>query len=517
MKLVTARQMQAIDRAAACQYGLPGLILMENAGRAVAEAVRRHAPRARSAAILAGAGNNGGDGFVAARHLSLNSLPGAGHLAVTVFLAAPREKLKGDALLNFHALRAFPVSIREVTGDNLSGELAALGRSDLLVDALFGTGLAGPLSPFYIGLIAGAQAAAIPILAVDIPSGLGADSGTPLGASFRATWTVTMGLPKVGMWAPSAAAFVGEMEVAEIGFPPDLLADESLPGHLIGPDLLRLILPPRPNQAHKGSSGTVLVLAGSLPYRGAANLAGMAALRSGAGLSRLGLPRSLCLLNLDKPDELVQLPLPEEDSPALTPAALEMALEEAAEADAVVLGPGLGQDPRTAAFVFAFLRRNWTATVLDADGLNIVASNPTILLETPAPLVLTPHPGEMGRLLAVSTQVIQEDRIGGCLEASSRYGCVTVLKGFRTVVGDPTGRFYINPTGGPAMATAGMGDILAGAIGGLLAQGATPLEATLLGVYAHGLAGDLAAAEIGKRGILPSDLLPRLPRAMEME
>ncbi|MEI6309032.1 MAG: NAD(P)H-hydrate epimerase, partial [bacterium] len=385
MKLVTARQMQAIDRAAADEYDLPTLILMENAGRAVAEAVRRHAPRARSVAILAGAGNNSGDGFVAARHLSLNSLPGAGQLTVTVFLAAPREKLKGDALLNFRTLQGFPVSVREVCEGNLAGELAALGRCDLLVDALFGTGLSGLLSPFYIGLIEGAQAAAIPILAVDIPSGLAADSGAPLGTSFRATWTVTMGLPKVGMWAPSAAAFVGEMEVADIGFPPALLVDESLPGHLIGPDLLGGILPSRPSQAHKGSSGTVLVLAGSLPYRGAANLAGLAALRSGAGLSRLGLPRSLCLLNLDKPDELVQWPLPEEDSPALAPAALEMALEAAAKADAVVLGPGLGQDPRTAAFLFAFLRRNWTATVLDADGLNIVASNPTILLETPAP------------------------------------------------------------------------------------------------------------------------------------
>ncbi|MCX5970142.1 MAG: NAD(P)H-hydrate epimerase, partial [Coprothermobacterota bacterium] len=408
MKLVTAHEMQAIDRAATSEYGIPTLILMENAGRAVAEAVRRHAPRARSVAILAGAGNNGGDGFVAARHLSR-------HLPVTVFLAAPREKLKGDALLNFRTLQAFPVSVREVCESNLTSELAALGRCDLLVDALFGTGLSGPLSPFHTHLIEGAQAAAIPILAVDIPSGLAADSGVPLGISFHARWTVTMGLPKVGMWAPSAAGFVGEMEVADIGFPPALLADESLPGHLIEPDLLGGILPPRPSQAHKGSSGTVLVLAGSLPYRGAANLAGMAALRSGAGLSRLGLARSLCLLNLDKPDELVQLPLPEEDSPVLAPVALEMALEAAAEARAVVLGPGLGQDPRTAAFVFAFLRSNQTATVLDADGLNIVASNPTILLETPAPLVLTPHPGEMGRLLAVSTQAIQEERINRCL------------------------------------------------------------------------------------------------------
>jgi hydroxyethylthiazole kinase-like uncharacterized protein yjeF len=507
MKLVTSRQMQAIERATSERYGIPSLILMENAGRAVAEATCRCFPRARSIAVLAGVGNNGGDGFVAARHL-------AGRCQVIVFMAGKEEKLKGDALVHYRALQAFPVELRHIEEDRLGEALAAMKGSDLLIDALFGTGLSGTLAPFFARLIEGAQALGVPILAVDIPSGLDADLGIPRGVAFHAHRTVTMGLPKVGMLAPSAVDYVGELEVAELGFPPALLVDEALPGHLIGPDLLQSILPARPHEAHKGTSGTVLVLAGSLFYRGAANLAGLAALRAGAGLVRLALPRSLCLVNLDKPDELVQLPLPEEGEPVLASIALEASLAAAQEAQAVVLGPGLGQHPATINFVLRFLAQNKTPTVLDADGLNAVASCPQILLETPAPLVLTPHPGEMARLLARSTASVQEDRIATALEAASRFDSVAVLKGFRTVVADPIGRFYLNPNGNPAMATAGMGDILAGTIGGLLAQGATPLVATLLGVYTHGLAGDRAAQEMGPRGILPSDLLPRLPRAM---
>jgi NAD(P)H-hydrate epimerase len=507
MKAVTRQEIASLDREASEKYGIPSLILMENAGRAVSEAVLRCFSEARKIAVLAGKGNNAGDGFVAARYLSKIR-------NVTVFLFSDPEKFKGDALINFQSLRNFPVEIVEFSEDSPALNFPDISSFDLLIDAIFGTGLRGTVEEFYLRILEAINGSGVPVLAVDIPSGLDADSGKPLGEAVKAERTVTMGLPKVGLLTPSAAEFVGELEVADIGYPLKLLEREDLKGHLLEAATFKGWLPQRKRDTHKGTYGKVLLIAGSLRYRGAANLASLAALRVGAGLVELALPRSLCLKNVRKPDEVIQLPLPETDELTISSDSLDVALEAASSSKAVVLGPGLSQNPNTRDFVCQFLRRNETPTVLDADGLNACAFQPEVLLFSPAPLILTPHPGELSRLLKVRTSKIQEDRVHHCLQASRDFDSVVVLKGFRTVIGEPTGSYYINPTGNPGMASGGTGDVLAGSIGGLLAQGLALLEASCLGAYVHGLAGDLAGDELGERGIIASDLLSRLPLAL---
>jgi hydroxyethylthiazole kinase-like uncharacterized protein yjeF len=508
MKLVTAAEMATIDREASAHGGIPSLLLMENAGRTIANVVRRDNPEAKRIAVLCGKGNNAGDGFVAARHLASDH-------SVVVFLSAPPESLRGDAATNYALLKAYPLEIRRVQTENLAQELVRIGDADLLIDAIFGTGLQGALSADHCQWIQGINRSGVPILAVDIPSGLDADTGQALGEAIHAQSTLTMGLPKRGLYAPAAAEWVGQILVADLSYPPALLQDDRWQGTLLEPALFHGLLPRRTRDSHKGTYGTVLVIAGSLRYRGAANLAGLGALRAGAGLVQLALPQSLCLANRRKADEMIQLPLTETKSFGIALAALEETLEAANQASAVVLGPGLGTSEETRQFARQFTLKNKTPLILDADGLNAFTADPSHLLQTPAPLVMTPHPGELARLLGCSVAALQIDRIGRAQEASARFDCLTILKGYRTVIAEPGGRFYLNPTGNPGMASGGMGDVLAGILGGLVAQGLPLLEASLLASFAHGLAGDLVASELGERGLLASDLLPLLPKVLE--
>ncbi len=508
MKLVTAEEMKTIDRKASEEFHLPSLLLMENAGRAVAGAVERNFSDARKIAILAGKGNNGGDGFVAARHLAKDR-------AVTVFLAADPKELKGDAAIQFKTLSGFPVEIEYLNESSAGKSLEQIKDHDLLLDALFGTGLAGNLNPFYRKLIETINTINPRTLAVDMPSGLEANSGKILGACLKADFTITLGLPKIGLFTPERAELVGKLEVADIGYPPGLLQAPDSRGNLLDQKMLRGTLPRRKKNSHKGTYGKVLVIAGSLLYRGAANLTSLSALRVGAGLVELAQPESLCLKNRRKADEVIQLPLRETARHSISSRALRESLKEASASDVVILGPGLGSDSDTIRFVRNFLLENLTPTVLDADGLNALEGESELLLKAPAPLILTPHPAELARLLNKSTARVQEDRMKAALFASRSFDCIFVLKGYHSIIADPRGNFFINPTGNPGMATAGMGDVLAGVIGGILAQKTSLLSGTCLGVYVHGLAGDLAAQEIGERGLLASDLIPLLPRALQ--
>lgn len=507
MKLVTREEIVSLDKEASEKYHIPSQVLMENAGRAVFQSVLKHFPRAKRMAILAGKGNNAGDGFVAARYLSRD-------FKVTVFLFGKKERLKGDALENFLALKGFPVEIIEYGEDSPALNFPDFSRFDLLIDAIFGTGIQGEIGEFFHRVIEAVNGSGIPVLAVDIPSGLDCNSGKPLPMAIKAVRTVTMGLPKIGLLSPQAFDFVGELEVGDIGYPPEYLKREDLKGHLLEPADFKGILPKRKRDSHKGTYGKVLVIAGSLKYRGAANLAAFASLRVGAGLSVLALPKSLCLKNSRKPDEVIQLPLPETENFTISTEALEIALKEAEDSKAVVLGPGLSQDRETIEFVLSFLSENRTPTVLDADGLNSCADCPEFLGTTPCPLVLTPHPGELSRLLKVKSQEIQENRVKHALKGAKEFSSILVLKGFRTVIADPTGNFFINPTGNPGMASGGMGDVLAGIIGGLISQGLPPLEASKLGVFLHGFSGDLVSQKKGERGMVASDLLNILPSAL---
>ncbi|MHB0912320.1 MAG: NAD(P)H-hydrate dehydratase [Armatimonadota bacterium] len=501
MKVASADEMRSFDRRAVEEFGVPGIVLMENAGRHVFEAARHLLgdPCGKRVAIVAGRGNNGGDGFVAARHLR-----DAG-AQVTVHLAVDPSEVKGDAGINLAILTktGLPV-VRAEGSEDLSG-------SDLIIDALLGTGLRGEVRGLAVDLIERINSAGVPVVSVDIPSGLDADTGRILGTCVRADCTVTFALPKIGLLTYPGAAAAGRLVVGEIGIPHRLY--EELAVELVEACHVADLLPERPCDAHKGTFGTVLTLAGSLGLTGAAAMASEAALRIGAGLSTLGVPASLQDLMAVKLTEVMTRALPETEERSLAEDALSPALELSEKADAVVLGCGLGTHPETCAFVRSFIGRANLPVVVDADGLNCLAGSGALEKEH-AELVLTPHPGEMGRLLGTDTASVQADRFAAAREAASRFRSVVVLKGARTLIADPSGRVWINPTGGPALATGGTGDVLAGAIGGLLAQGLSRVDAAVCGVYLHGLAGEIIGEQIGA-GALAGDLLRALPKAMQ--
>jgi NAD(P)H-hydrate epimerase len=509
MQLVTTDQMRAIE-AAADAGGHSYAAMMQRAGQAVARLVQHRYPAARVVA-LCGPGNNGGDGLVAAAALAQTGQ------AVAAFTwrrpAAAEDPLAQAAAAGGASLCALNT---EADLAALAAELAAAG---VVVDALLGTGLTRPLEGDILGILALARAAlatATPpvVVAVDLPSGLNADSGALDPHTLSATVTVTFAFPKRGQVCLPGAAAVGELVIADIGIPADL-ANGTL--HLATAGELRPLLPTRPLDGHKGSFGRVLVVGGSLPYTGAVALAALAAYRSGAGLVTLALPRSIHGVVAGFIPEATFLPLPEVDG-HIAPAAAPLVTASGRAAQAVLLGPGLGSTVATEDFVAALLPA-WAASpipwVVDADGLNLLARHPQSLAQLPASCVLTPHPGEMGRLLGRETVLINADRIGTAAAAAQDWGHVVVLKGAFTVVAAPDGRVSVNPFATPALATAGSGDVLAGLTAGLLAQGLAAFDAARLASWLHGSAGARWAQEKGPRGALARELAEGLPAAMQ--
>ena len=565
VRLFSVAQMRAADCLAA-EDGVPRLLLMENAGRAVAEVAaglvaqaapglgaspqsrHRGALSAAPITILVGKGNNGGDGLVAARHLAEQGF------TVQIVLAEPGETFTGDALVNLKAL-ADRTSIRPTVFSGESRDLEPLlARSSVVIDALLGTGAKGaPREPVatVIRLVnearAGASGKATPptgpsVLAVDLPSGLDADTGQAAKPCIRADATVTLAGVKTGLALPEAAPYVGRLYLAPIGVPEDCLeralsgagggaaAVLSWPTHWLLPAAAAAFLPARPATGHKGTFGHVWAVAGSPGYTGAAALAGLGALRSGAGLTTVACPEGCRPVIASALPELLTRGLPEGPDGRLVGASagdLALLLDGAGKDGrgmALVVGPGLGSSPEVAAFVSAILRDSGRRLplVLDADALNAIAlAGPdavTGLLSSvlgSSRVVVTPHPGEMSRLVGRPVAEIQADRLKTARRAARAWGVVVVLKGAGTVVAAPDGAVWLNATGNPGLATAGSGDVLAGAIGTFLAQGLPPLEAALVTVSAHGLAGDLAARDIGRRGLLASDIAHRLPRALD--
>jgi len=565
VRLFSVAQMQAAD-GLAVESTVPGLLLMENAGRAVAEVAaglaaqaapgraassqsrHRGALSAAPITILVGKGNNGGDGLVAARHLAERGF------TVEIVLAEPGEALTGDALVNLKAL-ADRTSIRPTVFSGESSDLEPLlARSSVVIDALLGTGAKGaPREPAatVIRLVnkarAGASGKATPptgpsVLAVDLPSGLDADTGQAAKPCIRADATVTLAGVKTGLALPEAAPYVGRLYLALIGIPEDCLeralarsgggaaATPSPPTHWLLPAAAATFLPARPATGHKGTFGHVWAVAGSPGYTGAAALVGLGALRSGAGLATMVCPEGCRPVIASALPELLTRGLPEGPDGRLVGASagdLALMLDGAGKDGrgmALVVGPGLGSSPEVAAFVSAILRGpgRRLPLVLDADALNAIAlagsDAVTGLLSSvlgSSRVVVTPHPGEMSRLVGRPVAEIQADRLGTARRAARAWGVIVVLKGAGTVVAAPDGAVWLNATGNPGMATAGSGDVLAGAIGTFLAQGLPPLEAALVAVSAHGLAGDLAARDVGGRGLLASDIAHRLPRALD--
>jgi NAD(P)H-hydrate epimerase len=388
-------------------------------------------------------------------------------------------------------------------------------KSDLLVDAIFGTGLNAPIEGIPASSITLMNVSGSPVVSVDLPSGLDADTGAVWGTAVFAALTVTLACPKRGLYLGAGLNHAGKIRVGDIGIPPDLLDAAKIPVTLLDAEEIRAMLPVRTRADHKGTFGHAGIIAGSVGKTGAAAMAAMAALRSGAGLVTVALPQSLNDVLEAKLLEAMTFPVPETEARTLSKEALAPLLSFAADKAAVAMGPGIGTHSETQALVRDLLGNVTRPLVLDADGLNAVAGHMETLRKTHAPVILTPHPGEMARMLGCATAEVQRDRLGVAARlAQDREVCV-VLKGAGTVVAGPDGRLAVNPTGNPGMATAGTGDVLTGMIAGLLAQRLSPWEAACAGVYLHGLAGDLAAFEQGEMGLLAGDVLRAIPRAIQ--
>jgi NAD(P)H-hydrate epimerase len=488
MKILTADRMREVDRRTSAM-GIPGIVLMENAGHRVVEFLaERFAPLpAQRIAVLCGKGNNGGDGLVVARQLHTRFRPQALHV---VLLAAP-EDLKGDAAANYQMLAACGCPVwREIPGE---ARLATL-----VVDALLGTGINGPAAGVMLEGIREINGGfpLAQVVAVDIPSGMPSDSGEPVGEFARADFTVTFTAPKPGQVLPPNCGHVGELVVGPIGSPPELYEDVWL--SLLEPAMFEELLEPRPADGHKGTFGHVLVVAGSRDKSGAAAMAGMGALRAGAGLVTVASDASAIPVIASHAPELMTAPLEE--------------LDRLVEGKTVIaMGPGLGRGPDIEAMVTRAVTEFAQPMVLDADALvGQVFSLPT------AVRVLTPHPGEMARLTGKSTAEIQHDRVGSARAFATERHVTLALKGQRTVIAFPDGRVWINPTGTPAMGTGGSGDVLTGMIAGFLAQfPSDPDQAVAAAVYLHGLAGEIGARTLGEKCLIATDILRYLPDAME--
>jgi NAD(P)H-hydrate epimerase len=515
MKVLTSKEMREIDRKTIEEIGIPGPVLMENAGIRITGAILKRFPRIteENVVIVAGKGNNGGDGFVVARHLfNLGARP-------NVLLLASKQELKGDAALNLGIAEKIGVEIAEVTKiEEWKKHRIGLFHASVIVDAIFGTGLLKPAEGLYATAIEDISKAPGFKVAVDIPSGLSSDTHLLIGPTVKADLTVALAAPKIGHVLPPAEEYVGELVISDISIPPFLFEDESLKLEVIEKKDALPYIQKRKRDSHKGTYGHLFVLAGSLGKTGAAVMAAKAALRMGAGLVTVGTPQSCLPVIARSMMELMTEALPETPQKTISEAALPMVLDLLKGKDAVLIGPGISAHPSTAKLVVSLLPKIKVPAVIDADGLNILAENPDALKSFSCPAVLTPHPGEFARLIRRSNKDVLDNRLALAAEFADKYKVFLVLKGYRTLVATPRGKIFINPTGNPGMATGGSGDVLSGMIASLIIQEKNILGATAAAVYLHGLSGDIGAKKIGERPLIAGDLIKYLPQALkEME
>ena len=513
MKVANAEEMQELDRKAIETYRIPGMILMENAGRGAAEVISHTFPdiHKKKIAIISGKGNNGGDGFVIARYL-LNQ-----GVSVRVYLLADPKGLRGDAETNFNIFQRMKGEVISVPSSKDYVRVKKdLEKFDILVDGIFGTGLDAEVRGYYREVIDHLNTLQRPIVAIDIPSGLDADTGKPLGTAIRASLTITFGLPKVGHLLPPGIDYVGEVRVIDIGLPKRLVEDEKIPTHLLEEkEIRRWLSIPRNPDTHKGDYGHLLVIAGSVGKTGAAAMACQAALRMGAGLVTLGIPKSLNGIMEMKLTEVMTEPLPETPKQTLSLRAFSAIVRLCENKKAVIIGPGLGTFKETQSLVLKLIKALDVPIILDADGLTALATQPKTLPIANRSLILTPHPGEMARLMRSQVKEVLEDRIGRSRNFSQSHHVHLVLKGHPTLISTPKGEVFINPTGNPGMASGGTGDVLTGMIGGLVCQGFDILPSLQIAVYLHGLAGDEGAQEKGEKSLIATDIIEKIPALLK--
>ena len=511
MKVVAVHEMQAIDRAATERYGISALTLMEQAGECLAACAQRllaggATPRV---VVLAGNGKNGGDGLVCARHLAKAGV----EVKVLQFL---RSGLAPETRKNYKRLKSAKVPLLETRGDFPHAWIQEFLNADLVVDALLGIGLSGSPRAPYTHAINALNATRVPVLAVDVPSGLNPDTGEPSLSTVRAQWTVTFGLPKLGLLENAAVEYVGRLQVEPIRFPPDLIANRGAETIFVDRHDAAEWLPRRSWIAHKRSAGRVLIIGGCGQYHGAPLLAARGARRAGAGYVALAYPAGLDAVM--RAHVLEELCFPLGSGAYWQPGSLKPLLALAADFDAVLIGPGMGTHAPTQTLIGRLLQglQGPRVLVLDADALTALANGRgTAKRKSKSAWILTPHEGEAGKLLKNSAPQIAANRMAAAHELAQRYQAVALLKGRHSLAASPEGALWVVGAGSPALATAGTGDVLSGAIAALAAQKVPPKEAAALGAYVHGLAGDLACRNSLGLGVSAGDVAEQLPAAME--
>jgi hydroxyethylthiazole kinase-like uncharacterized protein yjeF len=511
MKVVRADEMRAIDGQAIEKYGIPSIVLMENAGIRTVEIIEDILAglHSQQVLILAGKGNNGGDGLVIARHLINAGIP------ATVFLLGQPEELTPDAKVNYHILKNMQAPLYSLqTEDDLDRLTLALLKAGLVVDAIYGIGFKGSLNDFETQVVKLINWSQLPVVAADIPSGVEADSGRVHGAAIQASHTVTFGLPKLGQLIEPGKSYTGTLTVADISLPRDLLDNPELKINLITDELVQPFLYPRAAQTHKGTYGHALIVGGSIGMTGAVIMSASAALRVGAGLVTAALPESLQVGVENEIVEVMTVPLAQTAQGTIAREALPAIENLLGTTSVCAIGPGMSRYREAAAVLHQVLERAGIPIVIDADGLNAVSEDINVLKDRQIPIVLTPHPGEMARLTGLTIEEIQADRLEIARSFAQKWGVTVVLKGSGTVVAYPNGEVFLNLSGNPGMATAGSGDVLCGMIAGLIAQGLRPQDAAMAAVYLHGLAGDYAEKVKGQRGLIAGDIIQALPEVL---
>ena len=510
-KIVTASEMQAIDRTAIEKFGIPGLILMENAGLAAASLLHENVPdlEEKKVLIVCGKGNNGGDGFVIARHLFNDDVQ------VDILLLGKRQQLKSDARVNADIAFKMGIPIHEVTDKNLNAQSHLLRHCHIIVDALFGTGLTKPAGGLFEKVIKKINAAQKYVFAVDIPSGVDSDTGHLIGPHIKATVTAALVLLKRSHLLFPSAESMGEVQILDISIPHEAIEKQNIPVAWMELGDIQSLIPERSANTHKGEYGHTLVLAGSRGKGGAAGLTGLAALRAGAGLVTLAVPES-CQQALEfNPLETMTVALPETKSGCVSTQAIDTILESLKGKSALAIGPGLSMDKETVLLLETLLPLIKCPLVIDADGINALGKSEKLIDQIRAETVLTPHPKEMSRLSGWSVQDILSQRIERASEYAQQHDVTLLLKGARTLVAFADGTVLVNPTGNPGMATAGSGDVLTGLIAGLISQGLSVPSATSAGAFIHGMAGDIYVESNHETPLIASDLLDKVPEAIK--
>ena len=511
MRVLNSQQMREADRQTIDEIGIPSIVLMENAGRQAVAAMEAAFEDIASSkvGVLCGRGNNGGDGFVVARTLAQRGIE------AIVFLLGSVADVRGDARTNLEVLGRIGLTVVEIANaQEWELHFSEVSECDLIVDAIAGTGFHGQLTGLLETVVADVNGLGAPVVAIDLPTGLSADSHELEGDAIEASMTVTLAAPKIPLVLPPADAYAGDLVIADIGIPAAVIEELDGPWvEILTRERLRELVPARAADSHKGDFGRVLVVAGSMGRTGAAHLAALGALRSGAGLVTVASPRSVVPIVAAMMPEYMTEPLEETAAGTVDFTAVERVLDM--KADVIAMGPGLGQDPSTAAFVQAIVERAGVPLVLDADALNAFGGDSERLMgRDGVDVIITPHPGEMARLLGVSVEQVQSDRLEHAREFAAAHRVHVVLKGHRTVIASPDARSFVNLTGNAGMATGGTGDLLTGMIAAWFAQILDAEGACKLAVYLHGSAGDLAEADEGENALIATDIAARLGDAL---